>query len=509
MQGGLLKSASAVAIIAAAGLFGASPAKAADLGGDCCADLEERVAELEATTVRKGNRKVSLTISGFVSTSVVFWNDGTQKDMYIGDPGNGGSRFRFVGTAKISPQMSAGFLYEFAANANSGLASNQLNGGDRLGNSGAPQSAALAPPYQGCGNAVAATTISATNTSGCATVRDATVWLRHNQLGMIKVGHGSTATDNLILIDVGGQGVAGTPDIALHQGGFLIRGKNSVLSGVAWNGAIRGHESFDTARRDHVLYETPTLLGFSLQAAVANDNYWDVALRYAGEFGGFRVAAGVGYLEDTGFNAPFQQNQAAGFLCTTNCDVKSKEIKGSASVMHVPTGLFVTGAAANRELSGSFSNTAAQYSGPDVRMYHIAAGIGQNWFGIGKTVLFGEYGEHKGGLAQLAFLGAAGYAANPIGTGSGFCTSIDGVNTGGAASCDSKVTTWGINLVQYIDAAAMEVFVGYKNYSLSTNGFLNGPGVGAAQGGGNASLNKNAGGVNDMSAVMAGAKISF
>jgi hypothetical protein len=32
-------------------------ASAADLGGNCCADLEERVAELEATTVRKGNRR--------------------------------------------------------------------------------------------------------------------------------------------------------------------------------------------------------------------------------------------------------------------------------------------------------------------------------------------------------------------------------------------------------------------------------------------------------------------
>ena len=40
---------------------------AADLGGDCCADLEERVAVLEATTARKGNRKVSLNISGWVN----------------------------------------------------------------------------------------------------------------------------------------------------------------------------------------------------------------------------------------------------------------------------------------------------------------------------------------------------------------------------------------------------------------------------------------------------------
>ena len=48
---------------------GVPSARAADLGGDCCADLEERVAELEATTARKGNRRVSLTISGQVSTS--------------------------------------------------------------------------------------------------------------------------------------------------------------------------------------------------------------------------------------------------------------------------------------------------------------------------------------------------------------------------------------------------------------------------------------------------------
>ena len=47
----------------------ATPAKAADLGGDCCADLEERVAELEATTVRKGNKKVSVTLSGWVIKS--------------------------------------------------------------------------------------------------------------------------------------------------------------------------------------------------------------------------------------------------------------------------------------------------------------------------------------------------------------------------------------------------------------------------------------------------------
>jgi hypothetical protein len=54
----------AAVILAASIQFGFVPASAADLGGDCCADLEERVAELEATRVRKGNKKVKLELYG-------------------------------------------------------------------------------------------------------------------------------------------------------------------------------------------------------------------------------------------------------------------------------------------------------------------------------------------------------------------------------------------------------------------------------------------------------------
>ena len=39
----------------------------------------ERISELEATTARKGNRKVSLTISGWVNEAVFFWDDGTEQ----------------------------------------------------------------------------------------------------------------------------------------------------------------------------------------------------------------------------------------------------------------------------------------------------------------------------------------------------------------------------------------------------------------------------------------------
>jgi hypothetical protein len=57
-----MKKSSLSALVAGplAGGLPTANAFAADLGGTCCADLEERIAAHEATTVRKGNRKFSL-----------------------------------------------------------------------------------------------------------------------------------------------------------------------------------------------------------------------------------------------------------------------------------------------------------------------------------------------------------------------------------------------------------------------------------------------------------------
>ncbi|RTL61093.1 MAG: porin, partial [Hyphomicrobiales bacterium] len=52
MNGAMMSATSRLAMASAVGiLLSLGSAKAADLGGNCCADLEERVAELEATTV--------------------------------------------------------------------------------------------------------------------------------------------------------------------------------------------------------------------------------------------------------------------------------------------------------------------------------------------------------------------------------------------------------------------------------------------------------------------------
>ena len=90
-----------------------TPAHAADLGGDCCADLESRVAALEASTVTKGNRKVSLTISGWVGEQVMWWDDGSAKGTYVTGLGTTlASHVTFSGQATIMPGWYAGYVLQ-------------------------------------------------------------------------------------------------------------------------------------------------------------------------------------------------------------------------------------------------------------------------------------------------------------------------------------------------------------------------------------------------------------
>ena len=112
MTGGLKitgRLAIAAIFCAIGGLPGAGgQAEAADLGGDCCADLEERVAELEATTVRKGNKKVKVELYGRVNRVVNVWDDGAEQNAYVLNNSYSSTRFGMRGKAKITDDWSSG-----------------------------------------------------------------------------------------------------------------------------------------------------------------------------------------------------------------------------------------------------------------------------------------------------------------------------------------------------------------------------------------------------------------
>ena len=76
---------------------------------------------------------------------------------------------------------------------------------------------------------------------------------------------------------------------------------------------------------------------------------WDVAVRYAGEFSGFRLAAAASYGRNAGSTTDFADAPVG--LLTDNPD--ARKLQGSASVMHVASGLYLTGAYAVQSYNGN------------------------------------------------------------------------------------------------------------------------------------------------------------
>lgn len=413
MNGGSMTTFSRITMAAAAALLmGLGSAKAADLGGNCCADLEERIAELEATTARKGNRKVSLTISGQISQQVMYWDDGYRSDIYVTGPTASNSRFRLTGTAKISPEVTAGFLYEFESFASQSASVNQANGTwSSLGS--------------GTGDDAGANSLG---------LREAMAWIQHSRLGKIQIGHGSSAANNAILVDLSGKGMAAPNDVRLVSSGFRIHQTGGGYSNATWGNFFQGGSGdWLNERIEHVAYFTPTLAGFVAGVSWGEDNYWDAVLKYAGEFNGVRIAGALGYSVRTEYNLGAAIAEAQ---CTGNCDKEVRQLAGSLSIRHMPTGLFFTGAAGRRETDNQTTPTVGSFTGS---FFYVSGGVARNFTGLGDTVLYGEYSEWKG-MAQ---------------------------DTLAYATSDDTLTHWGLGIVQHVDTAAMELWLAYKNYSLS------------------------------------------
>ncbi len=199
---------------------GISHAQAADLGGNCCADLEERIAELEATTARKGNRKMSLTVYGHVNRSILYFNDGTRSNTFVGlDNHNSATRFGFQGNAKISPTLSAGY-------------SILIDWGDKARTSGASQRNEEGGPRSNPNSS------DALNGDGHLRLRDVNVWLERKDTGRLTLGRITNSGQNG-LIDLGGTTAAVGSDPGSPGGGIAFRRRdNNLLAPLGGGGAF-------------------------------------------------------------------------------------------------------------------------------------------------------------------------------------------------------------------------------------------------------------------------------
>ncbi len=164
---------------------------------------------------------------------------------------------------------------------------------------------------------------------------------------------------------------------------------------------------YDLGRGDAVRYDSPTVAGFTLSAAWGEDDTSDIALYFAKTYSRYKVAAAIGAATSSDEDADFEQ------------------VSGSLSVLHIPSGLNLTVAAGERDTATNTLNQSYIY---------VKGGLIRKINSLGDTAMSVSY-----------------YDGDEILAATGDTTHI------------------GFEIVQNIDAAAMELYAAYSHNEYKTS----------------------------------------
>jgi hypothetical protein len=419
-----------------------------------------------------------VTLSGWVVKLGSWWDDGHEENFYIGDKDTTlSSHFQISGSAQIAPGWSAGYTIAVEVPGTScsvGFVENQFN-----------DNACLFGPIN--------TLLSY-------------MWIKSDKYGTINWGQLSQATDNVALLpDLSGTVIEANAVLFDGAGMFVrpksARNSNDLEVDFTWLNVVTclsggGGVGADCAGYPYngFRYDTPTWAGFSVSTGYYEDDVWDVAVKYAADWNSVKFSAAVGYtqLTDEGCVAtPAGCTNAVaaggGGSSHQNYRKDAQIFQVGASVMHVPSGLFVYGLYQREENDGTQWKTLNFDSGKLVNsaanendVWYIKAGIKKAWMPAGATVIFGEWGRYDDQFSGLCSL--------PSGAefGSGDCVNFLPVNTlaqgiantgfkkGDAITelatvTGSEVTRYGVGVVQEIDSAAMHLFARWQHLDLDLN----------------------------------------
>lgn len=410
-----LRSLSSALLAGLAATLCNGAAVAADLGGNCCSDLEERIAELESTTARKGNRKVSLTISGYIAQEITVWDDGGETNTYIHGLGpTQASNFRLNGQATIVPGWTAGYLIriqDLTGNAfSAGAGSDPINQFNDTRNDG-------------------------------LNVQMSYWYLQSKDYGKVSVGRLAHAAKSAAMFtDQSGTQIIDNYTFLDGFPQFRLRDSGGGLSNLTWGqlgfcyaqGVALGGDCNGIVQNG-VRYDSPTFAGFSLSASWGEDDFWEVAGRYSGEVSGFKLAFGLGYSEFTDENtSPF---------APTVGERLSQFFQVGGYAQHIATGLFVHGAYGTENNNNTLLTNG--FIEPNSEQWYVKAGIRRKWLPFGATVVYGDYALYKDQLGPAALL---------------------------AGITSSDLERFGGGIAQELDAASMTVYAKYQHYTADVTG---------------------------------------
>ncbi len=367
----LLARTGAISLVLATGLSIAAPAhmaRAADLGGDCCSDLEERVATLESTTAKTGNRKISMKISGWVNAGVVWWSDGfsghderdpamfdSNNNLYVVNNSTSQTRVNLSGAGKIRDGLTAGYSMSLRPWGNKLGDVSQIDHAPKTSN---------------------------------VDIRDTYVFLDSKSFGKLQLGLQDSAADGAWYQDLGGSSTwISNMNPGAWNAGFHLRDVNGNLADLTWGGL---QQELSDGQVPRVAYYSPELGGFQLAASAGGDDTHAVALYFSRTHESWSAKAGIGY--DVSHRSDADGSQSVGTGLTDTDHATLKKLAMSGSLYESRSGLYGT-------LGWSRAYSAIDLRGPATNWYG-KAGWRRNVSSLGETNLYGEYDRSFGVLAN-------------------------------------------------------------------------------------------------------------
>ena len=253
--------------------------------------------------------------------------------------------------------------------------------------------------------------------------RQMNVFIKSKNLGKVVLGKTDTVSNNITQIDLSGTSVIEYSGLEDVGGSFKFRteGTLGAADGPTVNGGSDAldpgvYSQFDGLSRRNVLqYHTPSMAGFTASAGSAEGDMWNVALRYKANYkqAGLKVAAGMAY-----------------WSYGKRTDAFHSGYGGSISVLHSSgANLTFSGGTTDREDPSSAGGTKDPFG------IFVKPGFQFKATSLGKTAVSAHYGR------------------------------TDDLQANG-----DEFRSFGFAVVQNIDAAALELFAFYRNYSLDRTG---------------------------------------
>ncbi|MEM9385674.1 MAG: porin [Pseudomonadota bacterium] len=307
--------------------------------------------------------EATFSISGWINEGAAFYDDGESSDI-VQTSDNGttlGSRITFAGSAPLpNSGMKAGFevILEPQSIFTPLIFSNQTNFDSQVG--------------------------------GDIRLLGSSAYVE-GKAGKLTFGLQSMPTDNIAVLADPSLTLWSSISPLFRFNGFSIRGTGDgaavwgdfaeCLTGNELQGAGGIGIDCNGIYRNGIRYDLPTITeGLNIAIGYANDDIYDVALKYNHDFGGATGVFHIGYAENNGGTTFYES---------------ASNLQVQAGLMHKDSGIFGTLAFQSEEAEDLSATAQAIGYGDDTTAWWFKGGVKRSFFSWGDTALTGWYGQYN------------------------------------------------------------------------------------------------------------------